>query len=179
MLGTHACHISGVTHRDIKPSNVLISNDGYISLGDFGSSVDSESESLYTSQGPSQNEESIDYAPPEVIYSQIPFFEPDPTTYDIWSLGVLFLEMVLGTSKVFQISTRTQAIINHRLKNEDDIIKQHAYLFRAFVEYCIYVPQSSGLDSDYALSQTEECNETHLTQKVKEYDPTGIGIESK
>jgi serine/threonine protein kinase len=44
-----------------------------------------------------------DYAAPEVLFGDIPFAHGSPTSFDIWSVGVLFLEVILGTHKVFQV----------------------------------------------------------------------------
>lgn len=132
---------------------------------------------LYNENGPSQDEESIDYSPPEVIFGQAPYFHPNPKSYDMWSLGVVFLEMILGTPKVFQISQRTQAVMNSRLKERDPHVRAHAYLFRAFVEYCIFEPEPSADEKFRALARSQQCNETHLAEKIKEFDPTKLGME--
>jgi serine/threonine protein kinase len=68
-----------VTHRDLKPSNLIVHfpsqveverdgmGDPVLKLADFGSAVDVYSnEYLYGDVGPSQGEETLDYAPPEV-----------------------------------------------------------------------------------------------------------------
>lgn len=89
--------ICAVTHRDVKPSNILLSrartqgaarhqrNAEYLTLGDFGSAVDYASlKRYYPIYGPSKEEETLDYAPPEVLFSQNPYALHAPTTYDLW-----------------------------------------------------------------------------------------------
>ena len=39
--------------------------------------------------------------------------------YDMWSVGVTWLELVLGTPHVFQLSARQRALLHHHLKLED------------------------------------------------------------
>ena len=43
-----------------------------------------------------------DYAPPEVVFAQtdVPLSYIRPQSYDLWSVGVVFLELVLASSKV-------------------------------------------------------------------------------
>ncbi len=42
-------------------------------------------------------------------------------SYDMWSVGVIFLELILGTSRVFQIESRTRAVI-------DQVFPDHSHL---------------------------------------------------
>ena len=39
--------------------------------------------------------------------------------YDMWSVGVTWLELILGTPHVFQLSARQRALLHHHLKLED------------------------------------------------------------
>eukprot|EP00457_Paulinella_chromatophora_P001580 gb/GEZN01001582.1/.p1 GENE.gb/GEZN01001582.1/~~gb/GEZN01001582.1/.p1 ORF type:complete len:912 (-),score=92.38 gb/GEZN01001582.1/:171-2906(-) len=69
-----------IVHRDIKLENVLLSADGNIKLGDFGLSMQNlEPTSIVGTPG---------HIAPEV------FLEQYTCLADIWSLGVLLLEMV-------------------------------------------------------------------------------------
>jgi serine/threonine protein kinase len=61
--------------------------------------------------------------------------------YDTWSAGVLFLELLLGTPHVFQVSARTRALLDRHLAGcPDATCKELAYTLRAFLELCIYPP---------------------------------------
>jgi hypothetical protein len=63
-----------------------------------------------------------------------------------------FLEVLLGTSKVFQVDQRTRAIIESRLGQASSENKEKAILFRALIEYCIYEPT---VDDDNPIIQTQ------------------------
>jgi serine/threonine protein kinase len=146
-------HERGIVHRDIKPSNIMcdmnrgISNI-YCRLGDFSSAYDEyASEHLY-SQGPSRAEQTDEYAPPEALFSDdawIPFDEMKPESYDSWSLGIVILELLLGTPHVFSVDKRTTAVLTKKLTDEggsDEDIRRALYL-AALAQFCIYRPTSS------------------------------------
>lgn len=83
-------HSQGYLHLDIKPSNVLLRPEGGVWLGDFGLSCYVES----TKEGfidPKQPYVSVPYRPPENLRSSK---APWCALTDVWSLGVLFLELL-------------------------------------------------------------------------------------
>ncbi len=82
-------HDSGIRHRDIKPSNMIVQDDDALKLVDFGIATEQDGKTI-TESG--QNFGSVSYAPPEWI-------EPDsldPVKWDIYSLGVVFFEVLTG-----------------------------------------------------------------------------------
>jgi eukaryotic-like serine/threonine-protein kinase len=90
-----AAHSAGVVHRDLKPTNIMIRPDGYLKVIDFGlaksiyQSLESPAEEAYTRPGTMVG--TVDYMSPEQASGDA----IDPRT-DIWSLGVLFYEMLAG-----------------------------------------------------------------------------------
>ncbi|CBK25263.2 uncharacterized protein [Blastocystis hominis] len=106
-------HKRGVIHRDIKPENVLISHlrlvhnkidyDALtVNLIDFGSSILPEVPALYPIPA-SMDQCTKLYAPPEASTNQF------TQSYDIWSLGVMMLEMIFGHKEFFQCEPRQYA----------------------------------------------------------------------
>jgi len=80
-------HSKHVIHRDIKPENLLIGGNGELKIGDFGWSVhvsDSRNRRA-TLCG------TLDYLPPEMLGK-----EGHDASVDIWSLGVLMYEFLVG-----------------------------------------------------------------------------------
>lgn len=79
------CHKKHVIHRDIKPENLLIGVKNTIKIADFGWSVHTPTSRRSTLCG------TLDYLPPEMVEGR----EHDETA-DIWSLGVLCYEFLVG-----------------------------------------------------------------------------------
>ncbi len=85
-------HERGVVHRDIKPANVLIAAGGIVKLTDFGIARSNEGKRL-TGTGLAVGTPA--YMSPE----QIRYGQAD-TRSDIYSLGLMFYEMVTGRHPV-------------------------------------------------------------------------------
>jgi serine/threonine protein kinase len=80
------CHKKHVIHRDIKPENLLIDSKGELKIADFGWSVHAPTARRQTLCG------TLDYLPPEMVEGQ-----PHDHNVDIWSLGVLMYEFLVGS----------------------------------------------------------------------------------
>lgn len=78
-------HKRDVIHRDIKPENLLLGNESELKIADFGWSVHAPQSDRTTLCG------TMDYLPPEMITGK-----PHAATVDLWSLGVLCYEMLVG-----------------------------------------------------------------------------------
>lgn len=81
-------HIENVIHRDIKPENIMVLNDGKIKLMDFGIAKNMRSNSM-TMTGTFMGSPS--YMSPEQIRGKAV-----DNRSDLYSLGVLFYEIVTG-----------------------------------------------------------------------------------
>ena len=84
-LALDYCHKKHVIHRDIKPENLLIGQKNDIKIADFGWSVHAPTSRRTTLCG------TLDYLPPEMVECR----EHDETA-DVWSLGVLLYEFLVG-----------------------------------------------------------------------------------
>lgn len=84
-------HRKGIVHRDIKSSNIMVDGNGKIMVTDFGLSREMSVDSLQ--EAPSSIAGTLAYISPEQLDPK--FGKPDERT-DIYSLGVVFYEMITG-----------------------------------------------------------------------------------
>ncbi|KAJ6998460.1 hypothetical protein NC653_014593 [Populus alba x Populus x berolinensis] len=138
---------------------------------------------LYGSTGPSRAEQTSEYSPPESFHNASWYHGPTSTNlkYDMWSVGVVMLELILGTPNVFQISARTQALLDPHIAGWNEDLKELAYKLRSFMELCILIPGSSskhhrstGQVGDSPASW--KCSEEFFSNQIKNRDPLKIGI---
>jgi len=85
--GLAYCHAQKVLHRDIKGSNLLISNDGFLKLADFGLArpYDTDQQRPYTNRVIT-----LWYRPPELLLGAT-MYGP---AIDMWSAGCIFAELL-------------------------------------------------------------------------------------
>ncbi|KAJ5888806.1 Serine/threonine-protein kinase ark1 [Penicillium taxi] len=95
-------HKKHVMHRDIKPENILVGIHGEIKISDFGWSVHAPNNRRQTMCG------TLDYLPPEMLKqgpSQEKFYSEK---VDLWSLGVLTYEFLVGEAPFEDTPVMTQ-----------------------------------------------------------------------
>ena len=89
-----AAHKNGIVHRDIKPENIMIRNDGYPKLLDFGIAILSDTEDHALSPK-SSFDDGILGTPAYMSPAQIKGEQLDHRT-DLWSCGVILYEFLTG-----------------------------------------------------------------------------------
>lgn len=100
--GLAAIHEVGIVHRDMKPDNVMIRADGSMALADFGIATHAETQLNKTEAG-------VVFGTPSYIAPEQAQGLKADCRADIYSLGVMFYEMLTG-QKPFR-ATNPQALI--------------------------------------------------------------------
>lgn len=82
--GLQYLHSQCIVHRDLKPENLLVTHDDVLKIADFGwCAVSTVTRTTFCG--------TLDYLAPEMIQGK-----GHNHTLDIWSLGVLLYEMLVG-----------------------------------------------------------------------------------
>ena len=125
-------HDKGVVHRDIKPENILIAVDGTVKIADFGlSRILGDEQQQETLTGTHQVMGTPRYMAPE----QLEGSHGVDHRADIYSLGVVFYEMLTGElpigrfaapSKKVEIDVRIDEVVLRALEKEPQRRYQHA-----------------------------------------------------
>ena len=117
-LSLEYLHKNGIVYRDIKPENILLEEDGYLKLIDFGmAKILKEDENTNSFCG------TPEYLAPEIITG-----EGHNKMADWWSFGTLIYEMIFGippffcdnVEKMFQLITKSDLRFPKKVKVSDE-----------------------------------------------------------
>jgi hypothetical protein len=131
-------HQQGIVHRDIKPENILMDKDGHVKIADFGIA-----KILGDNGGSNLTAEQIIGTPHYMSPEQIEKPQAVDHRADIYSLGVVFYEMLTGElplgkfqppSKKVQVDVRLDEIVLRALEKEPERRYQQASEVKTRVE---------------------------------------------
>ncbi|HET6323181.1 MAG TPA: serine/threonine-protein kinase [Planctomycetaceae bacterium] len=166
-------HDEGIVHRDIKPENILVDKKGRVKIADFGLAklLGRAAEDLSLT-GTGQLMGTLGYMAPE----QLQQAHSVDHRADIYSLGVVFYEMLTGQlpigrfeppSKKVQVDVRLDEIVLHSLESEPSRRYQHASELKTDLETINeFAAQPPRFVSDY---QTLESPRRRLGASIAEH----------
>ncbi|HXR05707.1 MAG TPA: serine/threonine-protein kinase, partial [Candidatus Acidoferrum sp.] len=150
-------HDRGIVHRDIKPENLLLDKDGRVKVADFGIAK------MLGGVGRAPDMSGLPAVPENATQSTAGtpgYSAPEQTTdpqrvdsrADIYSLGVVFYEMLTGElpgprleppSRKVHIDVRLDEVVLRALEKNPDLRYQQVSEVKTMVETIVGTPDSS------------------------------------
>ena len=119
--GLASAHMNNIVHRDIKPANIMLTHDGGIKILDFGISKMANND--LTGAGVSIG--TLAYMSPEQLRGEVV-----DARADIWALGTVLYEMLLGKQAfpAKSLSDVLQAALNEEYPELDSVVLPEVFL---------------------------------------------------
>ena len=151
-------HDQGFVHRDIKPENILMAKDGAVKIADFGLSrlVGNENQATNLTQT-----HQVLGTPRYMAPEQLEGSHRVDHRADIYSLGVVFYEMLTGELPVgrfeppshkVHIDVRLDEVVLRTLEREPQQRYQAASEIKSDLQSISSTPTSSAPDSAFAVT---------------------------
>lgn len=166
-------HNEGVIHRDIKPENILMTRDGTVKIADFGLSRILGSDSQPTNLTATHQ---VMGTPRYMAPEQMAGAGSVDHRADIYSLGVVFYEMLTGElpigrfevpSQKVHVDVRLDDIVLRTLEAEPQRRYQHASQIKSDV-----LSLTTTTDPNLAPTQALGASETATASNTAESNPS-------
>lgn len=157
-------HDEGIVHRDVKPENILLDKRGRVKIADFGLA---KLLGISTDGATLTRNEQVMGTPLYMAPEQMQASHAVDHRADIYSLGVVFYEMLTGElplgrfappSHKVQVDVRLDEVVLRTLEREPDRRYQHASDVKTEVESIVASPAAAVVSAnDAALATPAPC----------------------
>ncbi|OQR84099.1 protein kinase [Achlya hypogyna] len=162
VLAISYLHSLNILYRDLKPSNVMIDDEGHIGVVDFGLSK----QHIYgANHGVKTLSGTAEYVAPEALVQTADGSRDYGKSYDWWSFGIVFYEMLVGVSPFYHENERLmlQRIVSEDVRFPPDFPKDAKSLVEGLLNRD---PKARfGVDAIKAHPYFREVNWTKLAQR--------------
>ena len=151
--GLTKAHEAGITHRDLKPENLMLSEDGFVKILDFGlAKLESPSRDLSQVRTTSLTTSgavlgTVGYMSPEQAGGRRPDFRSDQ-----FSLGLVLYEMVTG-KRAFRRNTEAETLVAILREQAEPIAAQNR---EAPAPLCWAIERCLAKDPDKRYASTRD-----------------------
>lgn len=165
-------HEAGITHRDIKPENIIIRQDGYAKVLDFGlAKLTSESKKPPRS-GSEEPTRALELTSPGAVMGTATYMSPEQARgvdldfrTDIWSLGVVIYEMITG-NKPF-IGETTSDIIVSVLNNDPPPMNLERQELPTELEWIVSKTLAKEVDARYQTAKELKADLEKIKRRIE------------
>jgi hypothetical protein len=113
LAGLAHAELHGIVHRDLKPENLMVTSDGHVKIADFG--IAKATGALQT--GSFRTETGTTFGTPAYIAPEQAIGAEVGPWSDLYSLGVITFEMLVGRTPFYDSETPVAMALRH--VNED------------------------------------------------------------